>query len=132
MGLCILLPTYSTYLTYLNTLVSKYVCRYIFFSFPFLSWRVSYILGWKTIYRPTYRDLTYVSKCVNSTAARSEFLRVVENEICPSVACWLTGWRALSPKFPSLLQCISPREKKGTRGGEGTEEEEEQGGGRST
>lgn len=70
MGLCILLPTLPTYLPDLNTLVSKYVGTYFF---PFLSWRVSYILGWKTTYRPTYRDLTYVSKCVNSTAARSEF-----------------------------------------------------------
>lgn len=52
MGLCILLPTY---LPDLNTLVSKYVGT---FFFPFLSWRVSYILGWKTTYRPTYRYLT--------------------------------------------------------------------------
>jgi len=44
----------------------------------------------------------------------------------------VADWLALSPKFPSLLQCISPREKKGTRRGEGTEEEEEQGGGKST
>lgn len=73
MGLCILLPTLPTYLTF-NTLVSKYVCMEVFFPFlSFPSWRVSYILGWKNIYRPTYRYLTYVSKCVNSTAARSEF-----------------------------------------------------------
>lgn len=38
----------------------------------------------------------------------------------------VADWRALSPKFPFLLQCISPREKKGTRRGEGTEEEEEE------
>lgn len=46
MGVCILLPTYLTYLPDLNTLVGKYVGTY-FFSFRFLSWRVSYILGWR-------------------------------------------------------------------------------------
>lgn len=34
MGLCILLPTY---LTYLNTLVGKYIGTYFFLSFPFLA-----------------------------------------------------------------------------------------------